>query len=271
MALASSKRDFFYLAGMNEFWIMVFVCLAAVFAGFIDAVVGGGGLVQVPVLLILFPELSHVQVIASNRFASIAGTTVAAFQYIRSVGVDMAVVIATGTCAAVTSFAGTFVMALIRPEVFKPLLLVIITLLAIYTFFKKELGIHHEPRYEGRRQLMLCAAIGLVTGFYNGFIGPGTGTLLVFGLVAIAGMSFLKGSAAAKVINAIADAASLVGFLFNHAVVFKIALPMMVSNMLGSYIGSKMALLRGNAFIRYIFLFVIALLMLRLGWDVFKL
>ncbi len=255
---------------MSEYGLIFWACTGAIFAGFIDAVVGGGGLVQVPVLLILFPGLSHVQVIATNRFASIAGTAVAAFQYIRSVGVDVQVVTATGICAAVSSFGGTFVMGMIRPEVFKPLLLVIITLLAIYTFFNKSMGIHHAPTYAGRKQLLLCAGIGLVTGFYNGFIGPGTGTLLVFALVALAGMSFLKGSATAKLVNAIADAASLVGFLLSKAVVFKIAIPMMVSNMVGSYIGSKMALLRGNAFVRYIFLFVISLLIIRLGWDIWR-
>jgi uncharacterized protein len=254
---------------MSEFWLIALACVAALFAGFIDAVVGGGGLIQVPALLILFPQYSHVQVIASNRFASVAGTSVAAFHFIRSVGVDMGLAMATGIAAAVTSFGGTFVMALVSPNVFKPILLVVIALLAIYTFAKKDLGTHHQHRYEGWAQMWLCAALGLAIGFYNGFIGPGTGVLLVFGLVSVAGMSFLKGSAMAKLVNAIADAASLVGFLMNKAVVFKIALPMMACNMLGSYVGSKMAILKGNAFIRYIFLVVLVLLLARLGWDVF--
>jgi uncharacterized protein len=254
---------------MTEFWLIVLACLAALFAGFIDAVVGGGGLVQVPALLLLFPQYSHVQIIATNRFASVAGTSVAAFHFIRSVGVDVGLTMATGIAAALASFGGTFVMALISPAVFKPILLVVIALLAVYTFLKKDLGTQHQHRYEGHAQLLLCAALGLVIGFYNGFIGPGTGALLLFGLVSVAGMSFLKGSAMAKLVNAVADAASLVGFLMSKAVVFKIALPMMGCNMLGSYIGSKMAILKGNAFIRYIFLAVIVLLMVRLGWEVF--
>jgi len=259
----------FTFTRMTEYWLLFLVCVTALFAGFIDAVVGGGGLLQVPVLLILFPQYSHVQVIATNRFASVAGTSVAAFHFIRSVGVDITLALVTGICAAVTSFGGTFVMAMISPSVFKPILLVMIALLAVYTFVKKDLGAHHQHRYQGRAQILLCGALGLVIGFYNGFIGPGTGALLVFGLVSIAGMSFLKGSAMAKLVNAIADAASLIGFLMNKAVVFKIALPMMACNMLGSYIGSKMAILKGNAFIRYIFLIVVILLMVRLSWDVF--
>lgn len=252
---------------MSEFWLYFFICIGALFSGFIDAVVGGGGLVQVPLLLILFPHYTHVQVIATNRFASFFGTCVAAFHYIRAVGVDTAVVIAAGIASAITAFAGTFAMKLISPEVFKPVLLIIIVILAVYTFIKKDFGIHHSPKYKGNRQLVVCGLIGAALGFYNGFIGPGTGSLLVFSMISIAGMSFIHASSSSKIINAIADAASLVGFLLTHAVVFKIALPMMVCNMLGGYIGSKTAIAKGNTFIRYMFLIVVVLLIARLGKD----
>jgi uncharacterized protein len=258
-----------YFAPMSEFWLYFFVVAGAIFAGFIDAVVGGGGLVQVPLLLLLFPELSHVQVIASNRFASVAGTAVAAFQYIRSIGVNTMVVATAGIASAISSFGGTFVMRLIRPDVFKPILLVIIAILAVYTFVKKDLGKIHEPRFSGKQSLLVCTLIGLVLGFYNGFIGPGTGSLLVFSMVSIMGMNFLHASSSSKVINVIADAASLIGFLISGSVVFKLALPMMAGNMLGSYIGSKTAIARGNNFVRYIFLFVITILIVRLSWDIF--
>lgn len=254
---------------MNEVWLYILTCAGALFAGFIDAVVGGGGLVQVPLLLILFPQMSHVQVIATNRFASLAGTSVAAFHYIRSVGVDTAVVLVAGITSAVSAFGGTFVMKLIAPEAFKPILLMVIIVLTIYTFIKKDLGIDHAPKFSGHKHLFVCGLIGAALGFYNGFIGPGTGSLLVFSLVSMAGMSFLHASSSAKIINAIADAASLIGFLMSKAVVFKLAIPMMVSNMLGSYIGSKAALLKGNLFIRIIFIVVMVLLIMRLGWDVF--
>jgi uncharacterized protein len=257
-----------YFAAMSEPWLYFFVVTGAIFAGFIDAVVGGGGLVQVPLLLLLFPELSHVQVIASNRFASVAGTSVAAFHYIRSVGIDTNVVLAAGIASAISSFGGTFVMRLIQPGVFKPILLIIIAMLAIYTFLKKDMGQVHQPRFAGKQALFVCVLIGLVIGFYNGFIGPGTGSLLVFSLVSVIGMNFLRASSNAKVINVIADAASLVGFLLSGAVVFKLALPMMAGNMLGSYAGSKAAILKGNSFVRYVFLMVITLLILRLAWDI---
>lgn len=252
-----------------DYWIYLLICLGAAFAGFIDAVVGGGGLVQVPLLFILFPEFSHVQVIATNRFASIAGTTVAAIQYIRHVGIDTTFVLIAGISAAFSSFGGTFVMGLVKPEVFKPMLLCIIVVLAIYTFVKKDFGIEHAPSYSGKKLWIMSALIGAVLGFYNGFIGPGTGTLLVFAFVTNLQVGFLQGSASAKIVNAMADFASLIGFFISGSIVYKIAVPMMVCNMLGGYIGSKAAILRGNRFIRYVFLFVLTLLIARMSWDLF--
>jgi len=255
---------------MNEWLLLLLVCLGAFFAGFMDAVVGGGGLIQVPLLMLLFPELSHVQIIATNRMASVAGTAVAAFQYFKAIGIDTVVVLVAGSTAAIASFGGTFVMRLIPPDVFKPMLLGVIAVLAIYTFMKKDLGSAHAIKYQGNSYLLICAGIGSIIGFYNGFIGPGTGSLLVFAFVSIAGMSFLHASASSKIVNALADGASLIGFLINQAVIFKLAIPMMASNMLGAYVGSRAAILKGNAFIRYLFLGVIFLLMLRLSWDLLK-
>jgi uncharacterized protein len=250
-----------------DVWVYFFICFGAAFAGFIDAVVGGGGLVQVPLLFVLFPEFSHVQVIATNRFASVAGTAVAAIQYIRHVGVDLTLVLTAGISAAISSFGGTFAMGLVSSEVFKPMLLGIIVILAVYTFFNRQLGIEHAPTHSGTKLWMMSIAIGAVLGFYNGFIGPGTGTLLVFAFVSVLQVGFLQGSASAKIVNAMADLASLIGFFISGSIVYKVAVPMMVSNMVGGYIGSKAAILRGNRFVRYVFLFVLLLLIVRMSWD----
>ncbi|MFM7488657.1 MAG: sulfite exporter TauE/SafE family protein, partial [Cytophagales bacterium] len=155
-------------------------------------------------------------------------------------------------------------------EVFKPMLLCIIVVLAIYTFVKKDLGIEHAPSYNGKKLWVMNVLIGAVLGFYNGFIGPGTGTLLVFAFVTVLQVGFLQGSASAKIVNAMADFASLIGFFISGSIVYKIAMPMMLSNMAGGYIGSKAAILKGNKFVRYVFLFVLTLLILRLGWDVVR-
>ena len=144
------------------------------------------------------------------------------------------------------------------------------TLIAIYTFFKKELGQHEKLNFSEKMLPFAAIGIGAFTGFYNGFVGPGTGSLLVFGFVSVVGYNFLTASAYSKVVNFIADIASLFFFLVHGFVVFQIAIPMMFCNMIGSYIGSKTALKNGSGFVRIMFLIVVSILMLRFGWDIFK-
>jgi uncharacterized protein len=253
---------------MDEFWIYALLSLSAFFAGFIDAVVGGGGLVQVPALFILFPQLSHTNVIASNRLASIAGTIVAARQYVKQAPVNKLYVILTGVCIAAASYSGVFLMHKIPTLVFKQILFFVILALAFYTLFKKDIGQHTTQKASGRKLLVLFMAIGILLGLYNGTIGPGTGTLLVFSFVQLVGFNFLQANAYAKLCNAIADGASLIAFIFQKAIVFKIALPMMLFNVLGSYIGSSTAIKKGNAFIRIVFIIVLLLLLVRFAWDI---
>ena len=254
-----------------EAQIMILLILGALLAGFTDAVVGGGGLIQVPLLFVLYPEYNHVQVIATNRFASIFGTLVAAYQYWKKMGLAVETVATAGISAAIGSFSGVFIMSKISTEIFKPMLLCIIITLTVYTFFNKSFGQLNRPKnMDHSKYIALCVSVGLFVGLYNGVVGPGTGVLLVFSLVSILGKDFLRASASAKAINAIADAASLMGFLINKAIIFKLAIPMMIANITGSYIGSHMAINRGNAFVRYFFLIIVSILILRLGWDIWN-
>ncbi len=255
---------------MDEIWLIVIATIGSFFAGFIDAVVGGGGLIQVPLLFILFPGLPHTSVIATNRMASVAGTIVAAQSYTRKIKISSKNIIMAGIFATVASFGGTFLMKEFPTTIFKPVMLFVIIGLTCYTFLKKEMGHTELLKYKNRQLYMAFAMVGLVLGLYNGVIGPGTGTLLVFALVQVIGFNFLNASANAKVINAIADLASLIAFLLQNAVVFKVALPMMASNMLGAYIGSHMAIKKGNGFIRVLFIIILTILIVRFGWDVFK-
>jgi uncharacterized protein len=249
--------------------LMIVLCSAAFAAGFIDAVVGGGGLIQVPVLLISFPGLTHVQIIATNRLASIAGTLVAAYNYVQKVKVEWQIVIIAGIAAALSSIIGTFAMGMVKPEIFKPILLVIIVILTVYSALNTAFGTKDEKEIPKPKFQWIILCIGLICGFYNGFIGPGTGTLLVFCFVTLAGMSMLKGTASTKIVNAIADGASLISFILQKNVIFKIAIPMMFCNMAGGYVGSKMAIKQGNSFIKKLFLFVMILLIIRMIYDIF--
>ena len=176
---------------------IIFACLAALLAGFVDSIVGGGGLVQVPALFILFPHFSVPQVIGTNRFASFVGTSVAGYQYARKVEVPWRVVLVAAVGTAIMSYLGATIARYMKAEVLKPLILVLMTAIAIYTYSNKKLG-HHESLPVSLVRLQWYALlVGMATGFYNGFVGPGTGSLLVFGFVSLIGYEFLRASAIA--------------------------------------------------------------------------
>lgn len=244
------------------------LCLFAFLAGFIDSVVGGGGLVQVPAFFVLYPQLLVPNVIGTNRLASAVGTSTAAWNYARSVRIPWKTVLYAGVSAAVFSYLGATVQSRLPSSVLKPIILVLIIAIAVYTYRKKDFGLKDDFRVPPERLGWWAAGIGAVLGFYNGFVGPGTGSLLVFGFVSVIGYSFLTSSAISKVVNVVADVSSLIFFLSNKYVLFHLALPMMVFNVAGSYVGSRMAVLRGNEFIRKIFLVVVAGIVLRFAWDV---
>lgn len=250
-------------------WTLALLCVFAFLAGFIDSIVGGGGLVQVPAFFILYPQLSVPNIIGTNRFASAVGTSVAAWNYARTVPIPWRTVLFAGSAAAICSYLGATVQSLLPSALLKPILLVLITVVAVYTYRKKNLGHVESFRVPEAQIPVWSAGIGALLGFYNGFVGPGTGSLLVFGFVSVVGYSFLSASAFSKVVNVIADVSSLIFFISHKYVLFHLALPIMVFNVAGSYAGSRMAITRGNSFIRNIFLVVVAGIIARFAWDVF--
>ncbi len=255
---------------MPDLTTLFLLCLAALTAGFIDSVVGGGGLVQIPALFILFPSFPVPRVIGTNRFSSFMGTGVAAWQYLQRVEVPWRVVLWAGVAASVFSYMGARVSSLLPAAVLKPVILVLMTGIAIYTYRNKTLGHEENLRLSPERLPWLAGLLGGAIGFYNGFVGPGTGSLLVFGFVSLLGFDFLRASAQAKLINVVADVSSLIFFVLNGYVVYEIAIPMMICNMAGSFVGSRMAIGRGSTFIRALFLVVVFGLILRFGYEVVR-
>lgn len=249
---------------------LLLMCLAALLAGFVDSIVGGGGLVQVPALFILFPHFEIPRIIGTNRFSSFMGTAVAGYQYSKKVEIPWRTVIYAGIGAGIMAFLGAKISDIVDEKILKPVILVLMTAIAIYTFKKKDLGQDEKLKFELAKVPLYGLMIGSSAGFYNGFVGPGTGSLLVFGFVSLIGYGFLKASAISKIVNVIADVCSLGYFIVEGYVQFEIAIPMMICNMIGSFFGSKMAILKGNEFVRNFFLVVISALILRFGWDVFR-
>ena len=256
------------ISEVAPFMELYLLCFFAFLAGFIDSIVGGGGLVQIPAFFVLYPTLSVPAIISTNRLASAVGTSVAAWNYARSVQMPWRTILYAGLSASVFSYLGATVQSLLPSAVLKPVILVLIIAIAFYTYKKKDFGQIDRFRVSPGQLPRWAAGIGAVLGFYNGFIGPGTGSLLVFAFVSVIGYSFLHASAISKVVNVIADVSSLVFFLLHKQVIFHLAFPMMACNVAGSWLGSRMAVLRGNGFIRKVFLVVVVGIVLRFAWDV---
>ena len=251
-------------------WSTAALCGFAFLAGFIDAVVGGGGLIQVPALLVIKPGESVATLFGTNKFSSIFGTANATWRYLREVQLPWKAVLVTAATAFVFSFAGARVVSLINPAALKPLILVLMAFVFIYTVWKKDFGKLHAPRLTAQHQYLVGIAVGAVLGFYDGFFGPGTGSFLIFAFVGLFGFSFLAASAAAKCVNLATNAAALSWFIPNQQVLYAVAIPMAASNVAGSWIGAHLAVKKGSGFVRLLFIGVVAALMARLAWDIFR-
>jgi uncharacterized membrane protein YfcA len=249
---------------------LVLLAVAAFAAGWVDAVVGGGGLIQLPALL-LVPGMIPVQAAATNKLSSSLGTAVSAVTYARRVGpadrpdpwtaVPMALV--AGGCA-VLGAAGA---AALPGAVFVPVVLVALVGVGLYTLFKPEIGTVTVLRHQGSRHLLTALGAGALIGGYDGLIGPGTGSFLVFALVGLLGYAFLAASATAKVVNLATNVGALALFATHGSVLWGLGLLMGIANLLGAYLGARSAISRGSAFVRVVFLIVVLVLVVRLGWQ----
>jgi len=248
---------------------LIFLCIAAFLAGFIDAIVGGGGLIQTPIGLILLPQLPVSTVLGTLKIPSFAGTSFAAIQYARTVKLDYKRLGAMTAIAFVAAFTGSKLLTLVSSSFMKPLLLVVLVAVAIYTYSKKNFRAHTEKGHSDSQQWWYAAGISLVIGFYDGFIGPGAGSFLILAFVTLMGFDFLKASAHAKFVNLATNLGSILFFAFSGKIIYMIALPMAACNALGGFCGAKLAILKGNAFIRILFLVVVCGTILRFAYDIF--
>jgi uncharacterized membrane protein YfcA len=246
--------------------VVLLLALAGFVAGWIDAVVGGGGLVQLPALL-LVPGLSPVQALATNKLAGIMGTSVSAVTFYRRVHPDLRTAGPMALAALAGAGGGALVASSLPAEVFRPVILVALVAVAVYTVARPQLGRATSLRWAGGRHLAGALALGVGIGFYDGLLGPGTGTFLVIGLVAVLGYAFLEASAKAKIVNAATNLGALVVYTLQGAPLWKLGLVVGVANIAGAYLGARMAVARGSRFVRVVFMLVVGALIVRLGWD----
>lgn len=248
---------------------LIVVTLASLLAGFVDAIVGGGGLILVPALFATFPSAHPATLFGVNKGASIWGTGFATWQYSRRVQLRWASLLPAAAAGFAGALLGAWLVTVVPSGFLRKLLPVVLLAVLVYTLAKKELGAVHAPRFSGRQEVLIASGIGLTIGFYDGFFGPGTGSFFVFLMVRWLGYDFLHASASAKLLNTGTNLAALILFVSTGHIWWHFVLPMAIANVLGSVLGSRLALKHGTGFVRVVFIVVVGALILKTGYSAF--
>jgi hypothetical protein len=248
---------------------LIFILIAAFSAGFVDAIAGGGGLIQLPALLISFPDREVAEVAGTNKLGSIFGTSAAALNYRRNIKTDPKLLLAMVLPAFIGSGSGSLLATQISTEQLKVAIVVMLVAVFAYTLARPDLGKVEVRKGAAKRQRTVGAIAGLTIGFYDGFIGPGTGTLLMIVLVAALGFAFIGASAIAKVVNVATNFASILVFGISGSIMWVVGLAVGICNLAGGIIGSRVAIRRGSDFVRKFYLVVTFALIVRVVFDLF--
>ncbi len=249
---------------------LILLCGFAFLAGFVDAIAGGGGLIQLPACLILFPAAPLVAIIGTNKWASLFGTSAAVVRFTRSVRLDWHVIGPAAGTAFVFSMLGSKTVSVLNPKLLRPVVLGLLILAAIYVYVVKDIGLEHQPLHTRVRGRWLGVLVGALLGFYDGFFGPGTGSFLILIFASLFGFEFLVASGSAKIVNCATNLASVIYFVATGQVLYRLAIPMAVCNVAGSMVGSHLAILKGSRFVRVVFLVIVAALIAKLGRDMVR-
>jgi uncharacterized membrane protein YfcA len=246
---------------------LAIVAAASGLAGFVDAVVGGGGLILVPALFATYPNAVPATLFGTNKGGAIWGTAWAAVQFARRVTLARATM-AWGMAGALAgALGGAWAVTLVSARPLKQALPLVLLAILVYTLKRKDLGREHEPRLHGGAEARAAGLVGLAIGFYDGFFGPGTGSFLVFLFVRLLGYDFLHASAAAKRLNTATNFAALMLFAWTGHVWWQAAAVLAVANVVGSLLGTRLALARGAGFVRGVFIVVVSALILKTAAD----
>ena len=247
----------------------ILILLASGFAGMVDAIVGGGGLILVPALFATFPTAPPATLLGTNKCASVWGTAFATLKYSRRVELRWRALLPAAVCALAGSFIGAWTVTQIDPAFLRKALPFILLAVLIYTLARKDLGRAHQPHQNKNRERLIACAIGALIGWYDGFFGPGTGSFFIFLLVRFLGYDFLHASASAKLLNVATNIAAIVLFAMKGHIWWQIGLMMAAANVAGSLIGSHLALKHGAGFVRWAFVVVVSALIIKTALSSF--
>lgn len=248
---------------------LIILCLAAFGAGFVDSIVGGGGLIQLPAFMMILPHQPVIALLATNKLVSMTGTAVSTWRFSRQIPYVRTIIVPGILLSFVGSFLGAYFVTLVSNDFLKPFFMVLLFLVFLSTVRNKTFGLfQHDPNVA--IPVWKPCAIGFVIGFYDGFFGPGTGSFLIIAFVGMLGMTFVQGSAYAKVVNLTTNIAAILLFSLKTKFLFYYALPMMLFNVGGALLGVRLALLKGNEFVRGLLRGIVFLTILKLAYDVYR-
>ncbi len=248
---------------------LLLLCLFAFAAGFVDAIAGGGGLIQTPAALVLLPQLPVATILGTMKLPSFTGTGLALMQYMKKVTIIWREAAVMCIIAFGAAFFGSELLTRVDNRFMKPVIFCMLVIVAVYTYTKKSFGQEEKKPVSVRKERMYAILISLVIGFYDGFIGPGAGSFLVLAFITFLGLDFLHASANAKIVNLATNSGSLVLFIIKGSIIWTLAIPMAICNGLGGVVGARVAILRGNRFIRIFFLIIVTGTLVRIGYDIF--
>ncbi len=249
--------------------ILLFLLAASTFAGFIDSIAGGGGLIQLPALLVGMSGTAPATLLGTNKVPSFIGTSFATASYLRKIRPDFRLAFVMAIPAFIGSALGAGVATAIPKDAFRPIILFLLVTVFLYTWRRKELGLENRPKYSGNSRYIGGAIFGFTIGFYDGIFGPGTGSFLMLSLVGILGFTFLQASVTAKLVNLATNVGAIVVFGLNAQIIWSLGLIMAIGNVSGALIGAKWAMRGGSELVRRVFLFVTLALITRLFFDTF--
>ncbi|MFT4172724.1 MAG: TSUP family transporter [Rhodocyclaceae bacterium] len=248
----------------TDLWIILPLAFCS---GLINAAVGGGGLIMIPGLFATLPRAAPAALLGSDKLSSVLGHAFSARQYARRIELPWRLLGITGAAAFIGSYLGAHVVHLMPSHWVRPLIIVLLVVMLIYTWRRPQMGAQDTGRPIGRREIALGVVAGAGIGFYDGFFGPGAGSFLLFLFVRVFHFDFLRASASAKVVNMATNLAALSFFIPAGLVIYSLAIPMGVAGVAGAFVGTHLAFRGGNQWIRRLFLVLAIILLGKLVFE----
>ncbi|OFT47299.1 hypothetical protein HMPREF3158_04560 [Corynebacterium sp. HMSC06G04] len=242
-----------------------FLTSGAAVAGWIDAVIGGGGLVLIPLIMAVAPQLAPATALATNKVAAVSGTASAAVTMVRKVRPPAGELVRLSLVALVCSGIGAGAAAMIDKDVMRPLIIVLMVCAGAFVAFRPSFGTNESEGIRGGwRRWAALAAVACIA-FYDGIFGPGTGMFLIMVFTGIFSQNFLKSAAMAKVVNTCTNVGALCVFILGGHVIWALALVLAVANVIGAQLGARTVLGGGTKLIRYALLTLVVVMSIYLG------